>query len=373
LLCFYAAIVPKETSEMQQLVILALLSGPVVAASSEPLSTRQIATDVSKATVSIRCALPGGVTASGSGFITDSSGTIVTNYHVVKGAERIEVRTAAGDLYEVTAIRAVDRRRDIAVIQIPAFKLPTVTLGDSDNLGPGEPIVVIGNALGVLENSVTTGVVSGIREVEGNKLIQMSAAVSPGNSGGPVVNGKEEVVAITVSKLTSGESLNFAIPINFVRGNLAQPAQQGLTMLRESEEKSLFENTPRAFPKRWHSTASNIDRTVTISEDVMLVELKLPEQVVQAGGQTWGEFRKNGDQWAGTFTSRIPCAYQSFLRPPTHKVCLVTGPAELSLVTPTKIVGFGMRSQQDSKFDCEDCTYKPPLTKSPFTWIPADQ
>lgn len=170
------------------------------------------------------------------------------------------MRTAAGDSYYVTAIRAVDRRRDIAVIQIPGFKLPTVTLGDSDTLGPGESIVVIGNALGVLENSVTTGVVSGIREVEGNKLIQMSAAVSPGNSGGPVVNGKEEVVAITVSKLSSGESLNFAIPINFARGYLAQPAQQGLAMLRESEDKSLFTNSPKAFPKLWHSTASDIDR-----------------------------------------------------------------------------------------------------------------
>jgi len=259
---------------MRKTIILALLlvcgrAQGVATASSEPLSTRQIATDVSKATVSIRCALPGGVISSGSGFITDPSGTVVTNYHVVKSAERIEVRTAAGDTYEVTAIRAVDRKRDVAVIQIPGFKLPTVTLGDSDTLGPGEPVIVIGNALGVLENSVTAGVVSGIREVEGNKLIQMSAAVSPGNSGGPVVNGKEEVVAITVSKLTSGESLNFAIPINLVRGYLGQPTQQGLAMLREIDEKSLFANSPKAFPKIWHSTTSNTDRKITISDDVM--------------------------------------------------------------------------------------------------------
>lgn len=349
---------------------IAIVDVRLANATAQPMSTRQIATEVSKATVSIRCALPGGVTASGSGFITDSSGTIVTNYHVVEGAERIEVRTAAGDTYEVTAIRAVDRRHDIAVIQIPGFKLPTVTLGDSDNLGPGEPVVVIGNALGILDNSVTTGVVSGIREVDGSKLIQMSAAVSPGNSGGPVVNGQGEVVAITVSKNTKGENLNFSIPINFVRGYLAQPAQQGLTLLRRTDEMSLFAGSPKAFPKRWLSLTTNIDRSITVSDDVMLVEPDRSEQDKQTNHRNWFEFRRIGDKWTGTAKEDGTCTFRSWPEW-KQKNCQMDYPAEISLMTSSRIEGSAFGPAPDDIFDCQKCTFGKPLVKKPFTWIPA--
>jgi S1-C subfamily serine protease len=352
------------------LLLLLLACGTAQAAT---LSTRDIATEVTKATVSIRSALPGGTISSGSGFITDSSGTIVTNYHVVEGAERVEVRVASGETYEVTAIRAVDRKRDLAILQIPGFKLPTVTLGDSDTLGPGEPLVVVGNALGVLENSVTTGVVSGMREVEGTKLIQMSAAISPGNSGGPVVNDKGEVVAITVAKLTTGESLNFAIPINFARGYLTQPAQQGLGLLRETAGgQSLFSKSTDGFPKRWRSLLSGTIRTITVSDDAMLVEVEEPDQLKNIE-RDWMEFRKKDDKWAGTWHSANTCTYRKpFVPYPIQNTCRFDGAAEISSMSISKIEGTGQFYPPYQHFDCQKCTMPKPLAPTPFTWIPAD-
>jgi len=137
---------------------------------SGPQSTTQIATTVGGSTVTIRASMPDGSMVSGSGFIVDASGTIVTNSHVVQDAERVEVRLPNGDVYDVSGVRSVDRKRDLAVLQIPAFGLPPAPLGNSDSVHPGDRIVVIGNALGILENTVTAGVISGVREVEGYRL-----------------------------------------------------------------------------------------------------------------------------------------------------------------------------------------------------------
>jgi S1-C subfamily serine protease len=207
------------------------------------LSTRDIAVLVGKATVSIKVLASDGTVRSGSGFIVEPSGTVITNVHVVEGAKQIEVHTNTGDVYEPAGVRVADARRDIAVLQLAACNLPTVKLADSDTIAPGDHVVVIGTALGVLENSVTAGVISGIREVDGSRLFQMDAAVSPGNSGGPVANDHGEVIGITVAKLTGGQSLNFAIPINYARGELTLPVQQGLAALTASGHSQLLAAT----------------------------------------------------------------------------------------------------------------------------------
>jgi S1-C subfamily serine protease len=186
---------------------------------------------VGKAAVTIKVLASDGTVRSGSGFIVDPTGTVVTNVHVVEGAKHIEIHVSNGDVYEPSGVRVADTRRDIAVLQLAAFNLPTAKLADSDSVAPGDHVVVLGTALGVLENSVTSGIISGIRELEGSRLFQMDAAVSPGNSGGPVADDRGEVIGVTVSKITSGQSLNFAIPINYVRAQLTQPVQAGLAAL----------------------------------------------------------------------------------------------------------------------------------------------
>jgi len=212
------------------------------AVASPPRTPAEIAKAAMPATVTIRALLADGTELSGSGFIVEPAGAIVTNLHVVADATRVQVRLQNDDVYEVTGVRARDARRDIAVLQIQAFGLPTVPLANSDEVQVGEHVVVIGTALGMLENSVTSGVISGIRQVEGSRLFQMDAAVSHGNSGGPVINEHGSAIAITVSKLVKGESLNFAIPVNYARGMISGQVTTGLGTLRTNagDTETLF-------------------------------------------------------------------------------------------------------------------------------------
>ena len=162
-----------------------------------------------------------------SGFLVDSSGTIVTNFHVIDGATALAVKLVGGDVYDQVRVRAFDQRKDLAVIQIPAFGLPTVPLGNSDSLAVGEPVVLVGNPMG-LEASVSSGLVSGIRDAGGFRVIQTDAAANPGNSGGPLVNAQGQVVGVLSFKMRGAESLNFVIPVNYARGLIASSGSLSL-------------------------------------------------------------------------------------------------------------------------------------------------
>jgi len=165
---------------------------------------------------------------TGSGFMIDDQGHILTNNHVVADADRLEVALSDGTTFPAKLVGR-DSRFDLAVIQadIPADKLRAVTLGDSDQLAVGEQVVAIGNPYG-LDGTVTTGIVSGRRplvsEPEGDGVlvnaIQTDTSINPGNSGGPLLNGRGEVVGVTTLglMLNGGQAgLNFAIPINNAR------------------------------------------------------------------------------------------------------------------------------------------------------------
>jgi S1-C subfamily serine protease len=167
----------------------------------------------------------------GSGFLVDSSGRIVTNYHVVRDARSMKVKLASGDVYENVTVLATDERRDVAVLQIPGYKLPALPLGNSDSVRTGTSVVLIGSPMG-LENTVSTGIVSGSRqEKEGYRLLQVSAPASPGSSGGPVLTSGGVVIGVAVSQMQAGQNLNFAVPINYVRGLLDHLGNQPATVL----------------------------------------------------------------------------------------------------------------------------------------------
>jgi S1-C subfamily serine protease len=332
-------------------------------------SPTQIAAAIGRATVTIRASLQGGSVVSGSGFIVDAAGTIVTNAHVVQDAERVEVRVSGGDLYDVTGVRCIDRKRDIAVLQIPAFGLPTVPLGNSDSVRSGDRVVVIGNALGVFENTVTTGVISGVRDLEGYKLFQMDAAISKGNSGGPVLNDHGEVIAITVAKMEAGESLNFAVPINYARGLLQLEPKPGTDALRDraSGVGDLFSGDPQGSTRRWKSLLTGTVKIVRVQADFVYIETVMPEKVAAAGGMTMGELKKQGDKWVGKVRSRLPCFTADGSR---SKTCSFENPIEVSVLTPTRIEGFVIAPPVDAEFKCRTCEYAKPATKQEFVWIP---
>ncbi len=168
--------------------------------------------------------------AAGSGFILTADGYILTNYHVVEDSNSITVSLYDGTEYDATLV-GCDESNDIAVLKIDAEGLTPVVLGDSDNLNVGDQVVAIGNPLGELTFSLTTGVVSALnREVTLSSnvtmnLIQTDCAINSGNSGGALLNLNGEVIGITNAKYSSSSSsseasidnIGFAIPLNHVK------------------------------------------------------------------------------------------------------------------------------------------------------------
>jgi len=153
---------------------------------------------------------------TGSGFIVSSDGQIVTNYHVISGGHSAKAKLGSGAFFEVEGALAVSRDDDLAILKVAGTQLPALPLGDSDALTLGEHVVSIGSPLG-LSGSVSDGIVSGLREEAGARIIQTTAPASPGNSGGPLLNMSGQAIGVIAFKLRGGENLNFAVPIKAVR------------------------------------------------------------------------------------------------------------------------------------------------------------
>ena len=170
----------------------------------------------------------------GSGVIFKSDGYIITNNHVIAGAKEIIVSLSDGNTVNGTLI-GTDEMTDIAVVKVDAKDLPVAQLGDSDEVVVGEPAIAIGNPMGLeFQGSVTVGVISALnRTLDLNdkrvKLFQTDAAISPGNSGGALVNADGEVIGINSAKLatTGVEGMGFAIPINTVKAIVAELLDKG--------------------------------------------------------------------------------------------------------------------------------------------------
>jgi len=166
---------------------------------------------------------------AGSGFIIDRDGHILTNEHVVRGADGIEISLRDGRKFKGKIIGS-DAALDVAIIKIEAADLPFVVLGESEKLRPGEWVVAIGNPYG-FANTVTAGIVSAVnrdlKDLGKNNLIQTDAAINPGNSGGPLLNLKGEVVGINVAIVAGAQSIGFAIPIASVKEIIAELIESG--------------------------------------------------------------------------------------------------------------------------------------------------
>lgn len=170
---------------------------------------------------------------AGSGVIIESKGYILTNNHVIEGANKITVKLRSGKEYKAKLI-ATDPLTDIAVIQIKANNLSTATLGDSSKLVVGDLAVAIGNPLGQLGGTATTGIISALDRdltIDGKKmtLLQTDASINPGNSGGGLFNQYGELIGLVVAKSSGSdvEGLGFAIPSNQVKSIAADLIKNG--------------------------------------------------------------------------------------------------------------------------------------------------
>lgn len=156
----------------------------------------------------------------GSGFFVRPD-QVVTNYHVIEGAAKGYVKfVGKSTLYAIDGISAMDEERDLALLKIVDAKAPVLTLAENDGVEVGETVYAIGNPEG-LEGTFSQGIVSGIRDAGKDKWVQITAPISSGSSGGPVVNSKGVVIGVAVASVIEGQNLNFAIPVGPVKALMA--------------------------------------------------------------------------------------------------------------------------------------------------------
>jgi S1-C subfamily serine protease len=172
----------------------------------------------------------GRMISTGTGFFVSPDGTLVTNHHVIEGAAKVTATLSDGRKVEALGVLAADEEKDLAILRVPGDGYPALALGDSHALRMGDEIIVIGSPLG-LSGTLSTGIVSALRDehaLEADKAgkhsrawgVQITAAVSPGSSGSPIMRPSGEVVAVAVGILVGGQGLNFGIPSEEVKALL---------------------------------------------------------------------------------------------------------------------------------------------------------
>jgi hypothetical protein len=152
----------------------------------------------------------------GSGFAVGTDGRIVTNYHVIEEALQAEVELHDGSTFPVEQVVAVDEAHDLAVIRIPRPGMKTLAIGDSDRVEPGDRVYAIGNPLGA-GWTISDGLISALQLVDQVTLLQISAPISQGSSGGPLLNPYGEVIGVAMAIAEQGQNVNFGMPINYLQ------------------------------------------------------------------------------------------------------------------------------------------------------------
>jgi hypothetical protein len=315
---------------------------------------------LSPAVVTIRGTTTSGETV-GTGFLISSDGKIATNVHVIAALTRGVVILPNGEKFEDFRVLVFDPVRDLAVIKIPGFGLPVVELGNSNDIQVGEQTIAMGSA-GGLQGTVTTGIVSAIRTLEaGYNVIQTDASINPGNSGGPLTNAKGQVIGVIVSKLRGSENLNFAVPINQLRGLLAdtgsavslQEFRQKLATTAKYETVASTANMPR----RWRSIKTPLKMTLRVDGEYLYLEGDIPEEGRRLGAMNLAELRKSGEGYTGKQRVSVPCVRQNQGRTEVTKVCRYEYDVEIKALSPGRIDIRTHAPVLGGQHECNSCTY----------------
>jgi Flp pilus assembly protein TadD len=216
----------------------------------------------------------------GSGFIIREDGAVVTNYHVISMAADVKIKLGMRVL-DVEGVLHADPENDLAIIKMEGKGYPKVRIGDANKLRVGEKIYVIGSPQG-LENTISEGILSGIREVDRErKILQMTAPISPGSSGGPLFNSSGEVVGVATFLLAETQNLNFAMPINLVLAGLTKKelvSPQDACQVDFNETAACWYYQGLAF-----GSAGQFDRAAEAFKHSLAIDSKKTETYVNLG------------------------------------------------------------------------------------------
>ncbi len=181
--------------------------------------------------------------AQGSGFLLTPDGLAASNYHVLDGASLATAECCNGRTFDVRTLEGVDAKRDLVVFQLyergssrKPDGLPYVTLQASDQMQAGARVIAIGSPQG-LENTISDGILSAIREQKGIRYLQITAPISPGSSGGPILNENNEVVGVATFQLDRGQNLNFAIAADYLRPLINQRSRIALAQFNWNNQR----------------------------------------------------------------------------------------------------------------------------------------
>jgi len=234
---------------------------------------------------------------TGSGFIISADGVVITNAHVVDGSDEVTVTLKGGRSFP-GLVKGSDPVTDIAVIQIQGENLPTVSLGDSDQVQPGMWVVAIGNPLG-LDNTVTAGIISATGRSASEvgvpdkrvSFLQTDAAINPGNSGGPLLDSSGRVIGVNTAIIRGAQGLGFSIPINTAR----RIAEQ-LLLYGEVQHPYLGIQMVTLTPALKDQINAEGSTTVTVEQGVVIAAVQAGSPAAQAGLQRGDVITQIGSQ-----------------------------------------------------------------------------
>ncbi len=344
---------------------------------SEPQSAEQSITEIVKkqgdAVVQVVVSDSNGKESGlGSGFIVSPDGQVVTNYHVIKSAHTARVQLANGASFGVDGVLAEDQNRDLAILKVSGRNLPYLGLADTDVL-IGTHVVAIGSPLG-LQNTVSDGIVSALRDEDnGRHWVQTTAPVSPGNSGGPLLDLHGSVVGVITWRANpdlGGQNLNFAAPANEVKFLLThshdlRPIGATVSSPVGSPESSV------ATDRVWTSLTTGRDYKVKIDGDYVYSDwVNMPTALQGTQAFMRSEVKKAADGiWRGKGRSFLPCQYRdTWTAQPVTKWCRAEMDIEVDKVSDSRIEG---KATAWDAWDCRKCAPKNEKTV-PFTFIPKD-
>lgn len=251
-------------------------------ASASAVTPRQIAANAHAALLMVHALGSRGDTLGmGTGFVVSSDGLFVTNYHVIEEAERLTVSLLDGGRYDQVQVVATDPASDLALLRMPATGLRPLKMGSDTRMEVGDKVYVMGNPLG-MSGTFSDGMVSGKRPLEGVAMLQISAPISPGSSGGPVMNERGEVIGVATMMVMGGQNLNMAVPVRYLSPMLAQRAvprpfspavlvanpQAGLALVGDH-------GAPRTGPRQGRPERREPEREVQAQLDIIRPMLQL--------------------------------------------------------------------------------------------------